>query len=34
MKLSDLFEQERVDVNEFYNEASHRQLKLDVNSFE
>ena len=34
MKLSDLFEQEKVDINEFYNEASHRQLKLDINSFE
>jgi len=34
MRLSDLFEQEKVDINEFFNEASHRQLKLDINSFE
>jgi hypothetical protein len=34
MKLSDLFEQRRVDVGEFFNEVSRGQLKIDVNGFE
>lgn len=34
MKLSELFEQKKVDVSTFYDEYSRGQSRLDLNTFE